>query len=127
MELNNENKAKFFAQYWGQRILYSVLYGGTVPVESYFLHKENLQEEDCLILRLISQISDEEITKIGEIIGIRNPNQYFFDDVREGLFLTDAKVVDYCRSIGIAVYWMELTVEQMVKAGWIKLTKIEND
>lgn len=67
MKPSNEEKARFFAQYWKQRVLCSVLHGGIVKVESYFLHKDNLQNGDHLILKPLSSISDEDAIEVARM------------------------------------------------------------
>lgn len=60
-----ENKAKFFAQYWGQTVFFSMLFGTIVRCESYYLHKDNIQETDYLLLKPLSFITDEDAYYVG--------------------------------------------------------------
>ena len=68
-----ENKAKFFAQYWGQHVLY---------FSSDFLRKidnltlDSIENDDFLELKPLSQISDEDV-----IQGIT----YLYNITREAL------------------------------------------
>jgi DNA polymerase III gamma/tau subunit len=64
MENTLSNKAKFFSQYWGQKVFYSKLYGSIVRCESYYLHKDNIQIEDYLELKPLSSITDEEVEEV---------------------------------------------------------------
>jgi hypothetical protein len=112
-EINNENKAKFFALYWGQEILNDgIETGGNVG---------DCEEEMFLLLKPLSSISDED----AEFIDLQSEDYNedgWFDG--EGIFYYWASVdVDYLRSKGYALPWMGLSVEEMVQADWIKLTK----
>ena len=116
-----ENKARFFAQYWGQYVLYFT---------SDFLRKidnltlDSVEDDDFLELKPLSHISDEdaiEISKEYPAFGsdIRNSVKELFQefDVLE----LSIKTVDYLRSKGYALPYMHLSVENLIEYGWIKL------
>ena len=172
MKLENtlENKAKFFAQYWGQYVLYFT---------SDFLRKidnltlDSVENDDYLELKPLSQISDEEAIHIARVchqvpnsnfeverqddiihatgidkVGIErhicinfkyatiNCNIRIPDDndklisykvnIAE-VHMSARRVVgyiqslDYLRSKGYALPWMDLSVEDLVEYGWVKL------
>ena len=140
-----ENKAKFFAQYWGQYVLYFT---------SDFLRKidnltlDSVENDDYLELKPLSQISDEDVIRgimltynktydeLGKILEV---NHYFtFSGITSiGLgcnFKTfrslhhwngdrkiGSKECDYFRSKGYALPWMDLSVDNLIEYGWIKL------
>lgn len=119
-EINNENKAKFFALYWGQEVLSDGGHlGGCVG---------DCEEDMFLLLKHLSSISDEDAIELGYSTcdDPLNPNYgmsasgCFLDDwtQREEMLMSDS---DYLRSKGYALPWMGLSVEEMVEAGWIKL------
>ena len=62
-----ENKAKFFAQYWEQHVLY---------FSSDFLRKidnltlDSIENDDYLELKPLSQISDEDAIEVSKIFGL---------------------------------------------------------
>lgn len=56
-----ENKAKFFAQYWGQEV-YGWHDGNTTNFQSL-----NITEDEFLILKPLSSISDEDAIKVAEL------------------------------------------------------------
>ena len=140
-----ENKAKFFAQYWGQHVLY---------FSSDFLRKvdnltlDSVENDDYLELKPLSQISDEDLIQLTYIpegwkifkiyhttrhgysaVKIRklyddndlkfNADGYKYD--MKTLSVKMANTVDYLRSKGYALPWMDLSVEDLVDYGWIKL------
>ena len=140
-----ENKARFFAQYWGQYVLYFT---------SDFLRKidnltlDSVENDDYLELKPLSQISDEDVIQgimltynktydeLGKILEV---NHYFtFSGITSiGLgcnFKTSRSIhhwsgtkkigsfeADYFRSKGYALHYMDLSVEDLVEYGWVKL------
>lgn len=140
-----ENKARFFAQYFGQHVLY---------FSSDFLRKidnltlDNIENDDFLELKPLSQISDEDVIQgimitynktydeLGEILEVKHYNTFSsITTTRAGEnFKThrsfhhwngDRKIgsmeCDYLRSKGYALPYMDLSVEYLVEYGWIKL------
>ena len=105
MENNLENKARFIAQYYGVKALYV----GGVGVVRIGYGGWNLKHPDFFLkLTPLSEISDEDRNKcisLGET-HLRNFNQ---------------KQVDFLRSIGIALAFHDLSVEDLINYGWIKL------
>ena len=147
MKLENtlENKAKFFAQYWGQYVLYFT---------SDFLRKidnltlDSVENDDYLELKPLSQISDEDVIQgimitynktyegLGEILEVKHYNTFssITTTIAGENFKTSRSIhhwngnrkigsmeCDYLRSKGYALPWMDLSVEDLVKYGWIKL------
>ena len=172
MKLENtlENKAKFFAQYWGQYVLYFT---------SDFLRKidnltlDSVENDDYLELKPLSQISDEDVNFVAKVCH-QVPNLNFEikrqDDIVHAtsmdkygieshicinfkyatincniripddndkpvsykvniaeIHMSARRVVgyiqslDYLRSKGYALPWMDLSVEDLVEYGWVKL------
>lgn len=126
-EINNENKAKFFALYWGQEVvknksgqIFTVSPGLNLSHDSWFL-----------TLKPLSSISDEEISYVKSItrykgdvdvysmvvslLGIPLPRKRNIEHWRVALIL------DYLRSKGYALPYLGLSVEDLTKAGWIKI------
>lgn len=142
-----ENKRKFFAQYWEQKILLHV-----TDVDDIQLFLNNEIDKDIknwsLYLKPLSQISNEDTIQgimftynktydeLGKILEVNN---YFtFSEVTSielgSNFKThrqihhwngDRKIgseeCDYFRSKGYALPWMDLSVEDLVEYGWVKL------
>ena len=107
MKLENtlENKAKFFAQYWGQHVLY---------FSSDFLRKidnltlDSIENDDYLELKHISQISNKDVINLGygNMLHIKSNLD---------------RNIDQLRNLGFAVPWMDLEVEELIDYGWVKL------
>lgn len=117
-EINNKNKEKFFAQYWGQNIfdgghsLRNVIIGGWIDRSKAWL-------------KPLSSISDEDALELSKFFNIDKCSRAF----KIGYMKSELKninnlkgsIYDCLRSKGYAVPWMGLEVEEMVEAGWIKL------
>ena len=140
-----ENKAKFFAQYWGQHVLY---------FSSDFLRKidnltlDSIENDDFLELKPLSQISDEDVIQgitylynitreeLGEILEIKHYDTFSsittigigcnFKTSRSIHHWKGTKKIgsvesDYFRSKGYALSYMDLSVKDLIEYGWIKL------
>ena len=122
MENNLENKAKFFAQYWGQDIVIQNEGGGSGF--SYDINEATICDikYDYLKLNPLSSITDEDanaITIYGSYsknsfteIGFNTPNGFEY-------YVSDS--VDYLRSKGYATRYLGLSVKKLIEYGWIKL------
>lgn len=138
MENTLENKAKFFAQHLGQKILIEDItvihpmqiigidielgvhvYDAGIKLRGYYPLFDSLLE-----LRPLSSITDEDFNLIMKD-EIMNPEPSIGDPVFTfeigGLKLSDLTTTDYLRSKGYALPWMGLSVEELVNFGWIKL------
>ena len=116
-----ENKAKFFAQYFSQHVLY---------FSSDFLRKidnltlDSVENDDYLELKPLSQISDEDAIKISKEFhifksDIRNSVKELFQEF--DVLGLSMETGDYLRSKGYALPYMDLSVEDLVEYGWVKL------
>lgn len=65
-EITPENKAKFFAQYWGQDVLSSDMYGDNGTIYSLTM-KEDSCNDKWLLLKPLSSISDEDAIEVAKI------------------------------------------------------------
>lgn len=130
MENTLENKAKFFTQYWGQKVLTG---------ESETIHTLNAGdiafgiENNWLQLKPISLITDQEMQNIvlyheksAFDIGL-GLNQIIFSYMQGyetndfALEIENGYCLDYLRSKGYALSYMGLSVEKQIEYGWIKL------
>lgn len=112
MENNLENKAKFFAQYWGQEVLSDLTNGGDrilYPVEASNMYRI---QESYLELKPLSSITDEDLDKT---------NYGCIEMILEKGYWLDVKNSDLLRSLGYALPWMGLSIEQLQEYGWIKI------
>ena len=139
-----ENKAKFFAQYWGQHLI--IMGSFLRRIDHVTLcNKEN---DDILQLKPLSQISDEDVIQgitylynitreaLGEILEIKHYDT-FSSITTIGIgcnFKTSRSIhhwrgtkkigsveADYFRSKGYALHYIDLSVEDLIKYGWVKL------
>lgn len=121
VEINNENKAKFFAQYWNQEVIDHEDYNreGCLKVSGEMIRI--CYDDYYLLLKPLSSISDED----AEIIDLESEdyNENGWWDKHGNFYWWSYADVDYLRSKGYALPWMGLSVEEMVEAGWIKLTE----
>ena len=126
-----ENKAKFFAQYWGQHL---IIMGSFLRIIDH-VTLCNIENDDILQLKPLSKISDEDAKESGYYLGrviniegiLQNSNgeiakQVFNNYSRVGLLnQIPSGCVDYLRSKGYALPYMDLSVEDLIEYGWIKL------
>ena len=111
-------KCRFFAQYWGTKTLYV---GGVGLVE---IGKGgwNLKHPDFFLqLKPLSKITDEDAISMyrGLKRNYESANQ-FLEDYKSIGFLEQSEV-DFLRSKGYAVPFMEYSVDELVKMGWVQL------
>ena len=142
-----ENKAKFFVQYWGQYVLY---FTSDFLRKIDNLTLDSVENDDFLELKPLSQISDEDAIELMrlkieskgvvdiETIEIENKtlDGYTFivkyknwGDERVGFIFNGhtnpLSFYDFLRSKGYALPWMDLSVEDLIEYGWVKLNEIK--
>jgi hypothetical protein len=124
-EINLENKAKFLALYWGQIILSHPDAFGLSSV----CHEVRF-DNAIANLKPLSQITDDDAIEIAKIVvgdQFENPliigQSYGYWLNKKSNYSLDWKVIDNLRSKGYALPWMGLSVDEMIEAGWIKLTE----
>lgn len=130
MENNLENKAKFFAQYWWQKLF--VINGNNE--DTYNNWRTEDLDKGYMLLTPLSDITDEDAVevydlvyvsdfkpkfKIGEIKKtlLKNFHEEFTDFSPKDFLL----IFDNLRSKGYALPWMGLSVEKLIEYGWVKL------
>lgn len=144
MQNTIENKAKFFALYWGQEILYVDSYNKIKHIDSFWL--DELINESHLLLTPLSQISDEDAIEVAKILGnAENGSSIEWDcggesfdfigdycgtvyydgeidyNENEQVSLLILQAYDYLRSKGYALPYMGLSVDKLIEYGWVKL------
>lgn len=128
MKDTQENKEKFFAQYWGQcvGVIKDVCLNGQ-ELEPYYIM--DLQKEDYLELTNLKDISDEDLKELSIItnpdlsVEINNMFEEYKHDLRKSFpnnIEYDQLSADYLRSKGYLVPWMGLSCEEIIKRGWAK-------
>lgn len=123
-EINNENKAKFFALYWGQSLLPVSYWGSNNKIDEGVFYSKNTREFESswLDLKPLSQISDED-AKVIDLQSAEDYSENGWWDKHGDFYYWASFDVDFLRSKGYAIPWMRLSVEEIVEAGWIKLTE----
>lgn len=133
MKNTPENKAKFFAQYWGQEVMV-VPYHSTklIPVHVY----QNMDvRQYSLELKPLSQITDEDALELFNLIspdwkdcsneisfGKAYASGYDEKDIERAHTTFEALlIIDFLRSKGYAIPYMGISVEQQMEWGWVKL------
>ncbi|MES2593169.1 MAG: hypothetical protein V4608_14905 [Bacteroidota bacterium] len=130
MENTLENKAKFFAQYWGQYLVIMPKISMNIPIHVHHVNLSHIQE--CVLqLKNLSSITDEDALECYNI----HFKGYLDKDIRPSesrinfsknhiikpIEVCILEVTDCLRSKGYALPYMGLSVDQLVEYGWIKL------
>lgn len=110
-------KCRFFAQYWGTKTMYV---GGVGLVE---IGKGgwNLKHPDFFLqLKPLSKITDEDAISMyrGLERNYESANQFLEDYKSIGFF--EQSEVDFLRSKGYAVPFMNYSVEDLTSLGWVR-------
>ena len=151
-----ENKARFFAQYWGQLVCKSI--GDFQKTNIHTWHINFQKEEYYLELKPLSQISDDDAINVAKLVSPmlfegrgKNGGHYIdkseiwwysvkhdgktlmvdidldgyvfeYDEVDEYKRPSRSLIgTDYLRSKGYALPYMDLSVEDLIDYGWVKL------
>ena len=126
-----ENKARFFAQYWGQRVLIRN-YDNPVYDDKIILNEFNYDgwlSIAILELTPLSQITDEHAKWIIEkenFIGLFEDVVLSEDFLNYLIGIKNGKcnkyeVIDYIRKKGYALPFEDISVDEQIEFGWIKL------
>lgn len=134
MENNLENKAMFFAQYYGQNVKRSylpeqtslqvidrdVFWIGHLIINGYLELKsiEDITDEDALECTGVEVFKTYQSDENSGCYGML-PSGIFLD--QEAFYITDRFNADYLRSKGYALPWMGLSIEKLIEYGWVKL------
>lgn len=130
MENTLQNKAKFFAQYWGQELIQAEGYESKFNVTDMYVG--GFDGKEWLELKPLSSITDEDLLKIAELLSWRSTMQessilaqtkeLLLNQSQTNLYREHwSDIVDKVRELGYAHKWNSVTVEQQIEYGWIKL------
>ncbi|MCT3674461.1 hypothetical protein HZQ94_14835 [Elizabethkingia anophelis] len=153
MENNLENKAKFFAQYWGQKV-----FVGHILEEVNSSYIDPMYDTSILELKSLKDITDEDAWEIGIRINCWSSSErkqgWFKDDEMRELHIRQGKIFssaigkdlgpgmshpfaenstdildsyDQLRAMGYALPYRGLSVEKLIEYGWVKLKKVDNE
>lgn len=172
MENNNENKAKFFAQYWGfnETMVIDTFMGRTNILSVDYVLKEHslhsIFKDYQLLLKPLSLITDEELIHVARLAHQLPKRTFFVDRSQDDIFYVKTgmdnvgieyfismrpkyatvlstinfskiqmssekpipyiAIVDYLRSKSYAIPYNGLSVDQLIKYGWVKLKETED-
>jgi len=130
MENNLENKAKFFAQYWGQRVL--SIHNSTYLFVIQDMKQKDVSENDWLVLKPLSDISDEDAeqlsVRLGRVVSLQKVIQENSKDlVKEVvsnysqvnmLWSLPSQFTDKARELGYLIDFNGLSTEELISRGW---------
>jgi hypothetical protein len=124
-----ENKAKFFAQYWGQYVSGIIGAGRTKRLGEEI----PLNLSAYLQLTALSLITDEDAIEVAKIRSYSDlfTGKEIVKYIDNGNYEVTIKfwpseiiaITDFLRSKGYALPWMDLSVKGLIAYGWIKLTE----
>lgn len=130
-----ENKAKFFAMYFMQRVYNNSNYPEDKNILLDYALLSYPDKSEYLELKPLSSISDEDaeycIGKTECSMKKNNPDSADYGMSPSAIFVNSIidhssyfigrHEADYLRSKGYAVKWMDKTVKEQMDYGWIKL------
>lgn len=132
-----ENKARFFAQYWCQKIICFPHNKNPIRYDNpNKLLAGTFERNAYLQLKPLSQISDEDAIEVSKIFGLCHLSgaikelilSIFRTSINDSGTTSSTngiknwiQVFDYLRSKGYALHYMDLSVEDLIEYGWIKL------
>jgi len=143
-EITPEVRERIFALYWGQRI---AMYKTDQSIK-FRIGASNfdLKNAASIELRSLADITDEEAKEVARILDVSYSNHSyssaFFDLVGLADWLAEMisnnemvchslelliQLIDYLRSIGIALPAFGFTVDELVEAGVFKIKTNKND
>jgi len=139
MENTLENKAKYFAQYWGQKVLSNVDTGRifTPFIDVFALRTDCIAKTDLLNLKPLSSITYEDAIEVAKhqlyepekmyplSIGFDVEDEFMvcLQTLRHDHYeVVNINAIDYLRSKGYALPWMGLSVGKLIEYGWLKLS-----
>ena len=138
-ELNNKLKERLFAQYWGciSEVTKSNFYpkkaGDKSIIDGSIIdnYLKNYKLKMAVLLRPLSSITDEEAIEVADIVGLliatkdkrKTLVDYLNNEMSREFESLGSHAVDYLRSKGFALPFMGYSVEELINAGFIKLTE----
>ncbi|WP_443945560.1 hypothetical protein ACJVDH_00180 [Pedobacter sp. AW1-32] len=131
MENTLENKAKLFAQYFGQNRLFWHDKSNLFRIEGSDIDIVDKRKNTYFLqLKPLSSLNDEDKIKITlmhlQMVSAPRENVLFcftntVKPLLEKLDIMQARITDYLRSKGYALSYMGLSVEKQIEYGWVKL------
>lgn len=137
LENTKENKAKFFAQYYGQKVWCCELHNELMNVDYEVLCHvdESLMGapiiKEWLELTQLSQVTDKDAIEVAKMFGMLEDEIFvgkwlvmgMFDNsadcVENKLYNANAEVVDYLRSKSYLLPFNNTSIEKIIEYGWV--------
>jgi len=136
-----ENKAKFFAQHWGQTVMQvlpekNVMGNSTLfTVNAKSASYRDFTTAYSIVLKPLSKITEEDAIKVAEIIKARGdsfrPNN--IKTTIQSIFLERKHLysvldhyyflcaIDFLRSKSYLLPYMDLSIDDLISYGWVKI------
>lgn len=120
-----KNRAKFFSLYYGQ----NVLYVGGVGLEPIGTKGWNINHPDFyLMLKPLTKLTDDDAINVSKIWGSNVESRILGYSLSMRIATREVSetrnsigIVDYLRSKGYAIPYLDLSIQDMVEYGWVKL------
>ena len=126
----HSEKARFFAQYWGQH-LHQLENSESLRMIDYEVFDYPVGANEHLRLTPLSMIRDEDAMAIIQLHGSLNTGDFGYLTEKSPvekivkfcttLTLCRSDVADFLRSRGYALPYLGISVAEQVRKGWIKL------
>ena len=125
LQNNLENKAKFFALYWGVKCLKNILLNPDIPSHKVEIGNCKGLPQQFLELTHLSDITDEDASKIGFING--GDFRFYFENWGAEKMVDHFSIqrIDFLRSKSYALPYMGLSVDKLIEYGWVKLKTLK--
>ena len=121
-----EQKARFFAQYYGQQVYVHNLTNSEEKIEERHLSPGYVKNGYLLLTPLSAITPEHDIELLNIIATISSDN--FLNGILGGNYTKNvsmaSEAIDYLRSKGYALPFMGHTVEEMESKGWLKLKEV---
>ena len=119
-------RSRFFAQYWGTKTLYI----GGVGLVELGTGGWNLKHPDFFIqLKPLSKLSDKDAIEVSKIWGSKVESKILGNIISirigtkgESEVRNSIGVIDFLRSKGYALPFMEYSVDDLISFGWMRLS-----
>lgn len=116
-------KSRFFAQYYGQEILRWCQWIETTPNGKVDLSIPAIEKDGWFIkLKSLSKLLNEDYSKIAELYMkpiFKSKQNYIEEAIDFKIFMIEE--IDFLRSKGYAVPFMEYSVDDLISFGWVQL------
>ena len=122
-------KVRLFAQYWGVKCLRNTLLNDKIPPHKIYANNCKGDSFQYLELKDALEVSEEDALEVARLFLSATGNEVDLESfdifevktlIKECNFLP-YQCVDYLRSKGYALPFMEYSVDQLIEFGWVKI------